>query len=294
MLKYPGLKKRPTYNELINYLGEHQEKIKYPNRDATFIRNSPYLSQFDGDSVLDLQEQENAITKGKLMEETVKKLATEHKETASAIRASRTFSRTPSIAPSIVASAVPGSHESDFDGDSESDFHIDYITEAQEEKTWAKRAKEAFAKRVSSVGLATQSFLPAWLRPKETYAYTIPDSEAEEEPEQIPQHTKLLTYKIKQEVEEQSPPRPHVQIGGSSSSGAVLHLPPTEVQTHPLKKIVEIDNETSREYWNKKTIPYIKEQIALRGITFSMKSTLHKAEHVQAIMDEVKFGKWIK
>ena len=88
-MNYNGLKKQPTYNELINYIGEKQEKIKYPNRDATFIRNSPYLSQFDGDSVLDLQEQENKINKKKLMEIEIKKLASDTHDTAQALRINR-------------------------------------------------------------------------------------------------------------------------------------------------------------------------------------------------------------
>ena len=49
------LRKRPTYNEVIDYLENDQPKIKYPNRQATFLRNSPYPSQFDGDSCIDLE-----------------------------------------------------------------------------------------------------------------------------------------------------------------------------------------------------------------------------------------------
>ena len=41
-----GLRKRPTYNELIGYI-EKDIKIKLPNRDATFLRNSPYFTQLD-------------------------------------------------------------------------------------------------------------------------------------------------------------------------------------------------------------------------------------------------------
>jgi len=41
-----GLRKRPTYNELINYI-ERDIKIKLPNRQATFLRNSPYFTQLD-------------------------------------------------------------------------------------------------------------------------------------------------------------------------------------------------------------------------------------------------------
>ena len=56
-----NLRRKPTYNEVINYLEFEQPKIKYPNRNATFLRNSPYLSQFDGDSWIDLEEQEEKI-----------------------------------------------------------------------------------------------------------------------------------------------------------------------------------------------------------------------------------------
>ena len=56
------LRKRPTYNEAVDYIEKDQPKIKYPNRIATFFRNSPYVSQFDGDSWIDLEEQENRIS----------------------------------------------------------------------------------------------------------------------------------------------------------------------------------------------------------------------------------------
>ncbi len=77
-----NLRRKQTFNELINYLEFEQPKIKYPNRDATFLRNSPYLSQFDGDSWIDLEEQENNITKEKLKEEEVKKVVAEAQSTA--------------------------------------------------------------------------------------------------------------------------------------------------------------------------------------------------------------------
>ena len=57
-----NLRKKPTFNELINYIEEEQPKIKYPDRTATFLRNSHYLSQFDG-NLFDLEEQEKQIAK---------------------------------------------------------------------------------------------------------------------------------------------------------------------------------------------------------------------------------------
>ena len=49
MLKYNGLRKRPTYEELIDYLHNRQETIRYPHR----IRFSPYalLEDMDRDAI---------------------------------------------------------------------------------------------------------------------------------------------------------------------------------------------------------------------------------------------------
>ena len=40
MLNYTGLRKRPTFDNLIDYLEHHQEIIKYPNRISTKIMNN--------------------------------------------------------------------------------------------------------------------------------------------------------------------------------------------------------------------------------------------------------------
>ena len=37
-----NLRKKPTFNELINYLEIKQPKIKYPDRWATFLHSSHY------------------------------------------------------------------------------------------------------------------------------------------------------------------------------------------------------------------------------------------------------------
>ena len=76
-----SLRKRPTYNEVVNYLENEQPKIKYPDRRATFLRNSPYLSQFDGDSWIDLEEQEQDINKEKLKQLQVRELAASRGQT---------------------------------------------------------------------------------------------------------------------------------------------------------------------------------------------------------------------
>ena len=60
-----NLRRRPTYEEFSNYLEAGQPKIKYPDRTATLLRNSHYLSQFDG-TLLDLEEQQKNIEKRKI------------------------------------------------------------------------------------------------------------------------------------------------------------------------------------------------------------------------------------
>ena len=49
MLNYNGLRKRPTYDGLVDYLEHHQEIIKYPNRKATKIMNANIFDDFPED-----------------------------------------------------------------------------------------------------------------------------------------------------------------------------------------------------------------------------------------------------
>lgn len=77
-----SLRKRPTYNELIDYLENDQPIIKYPDRMATFLRNSPYLSKYDDPSMLDLEEQENKMERERMKEAEVKRIVKERGGTA--------------------------------------------------------------------------------------------------------------------------------------------------------------------------------------------------------------------
>ena len=60
-INYDGLRKRDTYNELIDYIQFKQEKIIYPDRFAKRIRESPQISNLlDGEGLGkgDLEEHE--------------------------------------------------------------------------------------------------------------------------------------------------------------------------------------------------------------------------------------------
>ena len=80
-----NLRKKPTFNQLINYLEIKQPKIRYPDRTATFIRNSHYLSQFDG-NLLDIEEQQKNLAKEQIRETQIRNIVSNTQATASLLR----------------------------------------------------------------------------------------------------------------------------------------------------------------------------------------------------------------
>ena len=62
MKKY-GLRKKPTYDTLIDYIQNKQPILKYPDRLATQIINSRELSNLDGLGMIGMEEQQQNIMK---------------------------------------------------------------------------------------------------------------------------------------------------------------------------------------------------------------------------------------
>ena len=60
-------------------------KIRYPDRSATFLRNSHYLSQFDG-NLFDLEEQQKNITTQQIRETEIRNVVSNTQGTASVLR----------------------------------------------------------------------------------------------------------------------------------------------------------------------------------------------------------------
>ena len=54
-VNYSGLRARPNYAQLIDYLQNGQETIRYPKRFAKQMRNSPYMTQLDGIEIMTKQ-----------------------------------------------------------------------------------------------------------------------------------------------------------------------------------------------------------------------------------------------
>ena len=53
-----GLRRRPTYEELIDYIENDPDKIKYPNIAAKLLRTTFQLSQLDGMGQAILEQQQ--------------------------------------------------------------------------------------------------------------------------------------------------------------------------------------------------------------------------------------------
>ena len=58
-----GLRVKPSYGQLIGVaFPDELENVKFPNRDATFLRNGFVLSQLDGEGMRVMQlQQEQAM-----------------------------------------------------------------------------------------------------------------------------------------------------------------------------------------------------------------------------------------
>ena len=90
-LNYDGLKKRDTYDEIIDYLQNKQEKIKYPDRLAKQIRNTPQLSNLldgDGEDIENIKDQQNDKIIIAMREQIIKQLAMENNQSEKLLKVS--------------------------------------------------------------------------------------------------------------------------------------------------------------------------------------------------------------
>ena len=80
-----GLHERPTYNKLIREI-QQGEKIKLPNRDALFLRNSPYLAFLDGQGTTEMAAQQEKKQKQDDIEHLVREQASNGDKGAAELR----------------------------------------------------------------------------------------------------------------------------------------------------------------------------------------------------------------
>lgn len=74
-MNYNGLKKRETYDELVDFISNDPVIIHYPDRRATQLRESPYLTQLDGEGMRQMETFEFNQLKQKHTQTTNKAIA---------------------------------------------------------------------------------------------------------------------------------------------------------------------------------------------------------------------------
>ena len=88
---YQGLRKKESYDEIVDYLENKQEKPKYPNRLATQIRNSPQLSNLldgAGEGDVEIAKQQMNKIKHEQVQHAIQQVSASSGGTAQILRAS--------------------------------------------------------------------------------------------------------------------------------------------------------------------------------------------------------------
>ena len=71
-----GLRVKPSYEQLVGAaVSDDSQHIKFPNRDATFLRNGFILSQLDGEGMRAIEKQQEMASKESYKEHLIKKIA---------------------------------------------------------------------------------------------------------------------------------------------------------------------------------------------------------------------------
>ena len=97
-VNYKGLSKRETYDELIDYIQNKQDKIKLPNRLATLLRNSPELSNLldgEGMGALDMEKHQQRVVNEQLKQAQLIETAARTNTTAAVLKSMGSQTRIP-------------------------------------------------------------------------------------------------------------------------------------------------------------------------------------------------------
>ena len=85
-VKYSGLHKRDSYEGLIDYLENKQEKLKLPDREAKFVRDSPQYQTLLNEGFVEIEEQQLNQIKAEQAEHAVIRTANDTNETAKEVK----------------------------------------------------------------------------------------------------------------------------------------------------------------------------------------------------------------
>ena len=101
------MKRRATYETLVrDTILEPKDKINLPDREATLLRNTQQLSRYDDDDFLDLNKDNEKITKERIQQIEITKLVSDsHTKTITVEKATQAEQRDPN---QFQTSTAPG------------------------------------------------------------------------------------------------------------------------------------------------------------------------------------------
>ena len=74
-VNYNGLRKRDTYDEIVNSLETESLKLTYPDRKGTMPLSTPQVSAIRYGTAMDIDEQTEKMNKNKLIENIVNQMS---------------------------------------------------------------------------------------------------------------------------------------------------------------------------------------------------------------------------
>ena len=92
-----GLRRKQTYEEIIDYIENDPDKTQYPNRAAKYLRNTFQLSQLDGMGQALLEQQEANEMAERVKDYQLKELADQNETSVRTERAIQQGNSQPSI-----------------------------------------------------------------------------------------------------------------------------------------------------------------------------------------------------
>ena len=265
-----GLRKRPTYEQLINYI-EKDIKIKLPNRDATFLRNSPYMTQLD--NFVDTDHQDRLD----LHLDDIKKAnnnASGTGQTASVLRSQVKTSNTPATYHYNIGSPLPSDPNVSFQtgGSSSSQGQGSFIPNSSTPQDHQITAK------LVSANLGTQQDSVQQLM--DTSTGSMKRDAPPDEVDAIP--------KAKAKAGGLSIPIPKEE-----DDVVTVTLPKSKFDAVALNtlsnKNAKLDPSTESTHWQGRPVKYIKDQLILQGHKFTKwESDNYTKQDYIAILDHNK------
>ena len=298
-----GLKRRPTYEEIANLIGENEQLTgKLPNRDATFFKASPQGSFFDGSDHLELLKDQQMRILDRQMREIIMKQEAHRNGHTYALHKMNTD--TP-----LHGNDQAIADEYDFSTPLQTARQHEGMvdTQLQDIATATKRRAEevgrAMASNVRDMGgtlfhrmIANRQSAPTEQR--QTPGRAVADDQ---------QTTRIEEVELSPHaVDDSFYATPVQQATGASSSAA---QEPSPLPLYPVFKTT-IDNNISPAYWKSNpnlTVNDIKFQFYLRGIQVPDESEIqeelkhkgrgktrsYKEYLVDMILDTIDNGGWI-